>query len=292
MYERVSGETLPVTDPARLDALYRGGQQARGRAEHFANRAAHRSLDAPTWKNDRSVGIAFALSSVARQTDDIASQLFVESFRDALGQALEQFVRIADPSRGYPADHGRSLQEQDALSMFAHYLQGSTVDPGGRRPCSTWHIQATWDGAIAAGAALSPQAVEELTKWSEFVRPAWEVVMPLIRRLGGYGTAHLSIAVYVAQDGAPKTIPLKIGAIMIEPPPPPPKGSLFSRMPKNTLIGRTTTVADPDPDLMAACCARASPRERAIGLGARTRIRRGQAARSRSKGIGDLRARS
>lgn len=73
VYERVSSETLPVTDPTRLDALFRGGQQARGRAEHFAHRAAHRALDTTPWFSERAVGVAVALAPVARKTDDISS---------------------------------------------------------------------------------------------------------------------------------------------------------------------------------------------------------------------------
>jgi hypothetical protein len=257
VYERVSGETLPVTDPARLDALFRGGQQARGRAEHFANRAARRALDAPEWFNERAVGIAVALASVGRQTDDISSRLFVESFRDAMGEALKRFFSAADLLRGrYEPDGGKRVQQQDALSMFAHFLQGGTSEPGGgrgRRPYSTWYLQATWDGAVAAGAALSPEAVEELTEYGEVVKPTWEAVVPPVERLGGYGSAHLAVRVFAAPD-LPRSMPLVRDGVAIDRPPPPPKGTLFARMPEHTLIGWWTTVADPDPALLASVC--------------------------------------
>jgi hypothetical protein len=168
VYERVSGETIPVTDPARLDALYRGGQQARGRAEHFANRAVSRALDERRWFSHRAVGVAVALASVGHTTDDITSRLFVASFRDAMGDALTQFFQTADPMRGRESPEGGArVHEQDALTMTAPFLQGSTVEAGGtgRTLYSEWRLQATWDGAVAASAVLSPPAVEDLMEY-------------------------------------------------------------------------------------------------------------------------------
>jgi hypothetical protein len=256
VYERVSGETLPVTDPARLDALYRGGQQARGRAEHFANRAALRALDEPQWFSQRAVGVAVALASVARKTDDIGSRLFVESLRDAMGEGLTRFYRAADPMRSrYQPDGGGRLQQQDALSMSAHFLQGGRLEPdgSGRRLYSAWQLQATWDGAVTAAAALSPEAVEELTEYGEIVGPAWAAVVPLVQRLGGYGSAQLAVRVYAAPD-LPRSMPLVRDGVAIERPPPPPRGTLFARMPEHKQIGRWTTVAAPEPDMLASVC--------------------------------------
>jgi hypothetical protein len=256
VYERVSGATVPVTDPARLDALFRGGQQARARAEYFANRAASRALDEPRWFSQRAVGVAVALASVGRQNDDIASRLFVASFRDAMGDALTQLFRTADPVRGRDTPEGGTrVQQQDALSMTAPFLQGSTADAGGsgRRLYSEWRLQATWDGAVAASAALSPEAVEELMEHGEIVRPAWEAVVPLVERLGGSGSAQLAVRVYAAPD-LPASMPLLRNGAVIQRPPPPPRGTLFARMSEHTLIGRWTAVADPDPDMLASVC--------------------------------------
>ena len=50
VYERVSGETIRVTDPGLLDALIRRGRHARERSEAFADRAALRALEAIQWK--------------------------------------------------------------------------------------------------------------------------------------------------------------------------------------------------------------------------------------------------
>jgi hypothetical protein len=196
------------------------------------------------------------VAPVGRKTDDIGSRLFVESFRDAMGEQLTRFFRAADPMRSrYEPDGGGRVQQQDALSMSAHFMQGGTFEPdgSGRRLYSAWDLQATWDGAVVAGVALSPEAVEERTEYGEIVKPAWEAVVPLVERLGGYGSAHLGVRVYAAPD-LPRLMPLLRNDAAVDRPPPPPKGTLFARMPEHTLIGRLTTVTDPDPDMLGSVC--------------------------------------
>jgi hypothetical protein len=99
--ERVSGETLPVTNPCRLDALYRGGQQARGRAAHFANQAARRALDEPQWFSQRAVGVAMALASVAaRRRHRLAPLRRVVPRRRAVARAARRPPTLADDLAG------------------------------------------------------------------------------------------------------------------------------------------------------------------------------------------------
>jgi hypothetical protein len=82
-----------------------GGYVIVGAGRDAATGAALRALDEPQWFSQRAVGVAMALASVGRKTDDIGSRLFVESFRDAMGQGLTRFFRAADPmrSRSYVA---------------------------------------------------------------------------------------------------------------------------------------------------------------------------------------------
>lgn len=254
VYERVSSETIPVTDPARLDALFRGGQHARARAEHFANRAANRALDAPRWHSDRAVGIAVALAPVGRKTDDLGSQLFIESFGSSMVDALQMFVRIGHPERSRVApNRWERWQQQDALSLFAHFEQGGLFEPGGtgRRPSSTWYLQATWDGAVVAAVALSPEAVGDLTDLGEVLTPAWKVIVPLAERLGGYGPAHLAAGVYAAPD-LPRSMPLVRDGVAIQRPPPPPKGTLFAALPERTLMGRCVSIGAAASDVLSS----------------------------------------
>ncbi len=262
VYERVSSETLPVTDPARLDALFRGGQQARGRAEHFATRAAHRALDTTPWFSERAVGVAVALAPVARRTDDIGSLLFVRSFRDELEEKLRLYSLKANPMRSrYEPEDPKHVQQQDAVSMSACFIErsGPTVRSDGEYRSLGRHLyfacdlQATWDGAVAASAALSTTATKDATDYAELLRPAWEAVVPLVELLGGYGSAHLAVHIYVAPD-RPNEMPFMRGGAAVGPPPAPPTGTLFAGMPEHTLVARLTTVANPDPATFDSVC--------------------------------------
>lgn len=88
IYERVSGETLPVEDPALLERLFRRGEQARARSEQFASRAACRAIEIPDWTGERSISISLGLASVGREDDDIASRLFTAPMHDLLVKGI------------------------------------------------------------------------------------------------------------------------------------------------------------------------------------------------------------
>src|SRR3954447_12785824 len=60
IYERVSGETKRVDDPALLDALFRRGKQANDDAEAIAERAAEVAMGVAD-DDDRAVGISVAV---------------------------------------------------------------------------------------------------------------------------------------------------------------------------------------------------------------------------------------
>lgn len=250
VYERVSGETVPVQDPALLDGLFRRGQQARERAEKFAERAAERALDAPRWQDDVSVAIAVALASVGRTTDDISSRLFVPSFRDALTAAVERFV-------DKQPDSVETWQEQDALTAFAHFEERMVLHMGGvgahRQEQTTWFVQATWDGTVAAAAAFTVEAVRDLAGMEKVVLPGWREVVPLVERLGGYGPAHLSVCVHATQEyESPLNLPPLPHRDAPEMPLPP-QGTIFRQLrEERTWMGRHLAVEPPSTDTLGS----------------------------------------
>jgi hypothetical protein len=232
IYERVSGETLPVEDPSLLDRLLRRGDAARERAEQFAVRAADRALDAPEWRSERALGIAVALAAVGRETDDISSRLFTRSFRSEVAQAVqERLVVLAHMNA--PSRHSRT--EQDAFSYFLDLQEGYVFLPGGNaipQARTTWHIQATWDGAVAASMSFDDKALWDLPDFDALLRAAWSEVVTLVARLGGYGPAYLAVRV-AATDAAPVQ-------------------SLYARLPATVGMGRVVSVGEPDDDVIAS----------------------------------------
>jgi hypothetical protein len=64
--------------------------------------------------------------------------------------------------------------EQDALTVRARFSDGRVFAPDNTvsgQSRSTWVIQATWDGAVAAGAIFSASAVEMLSGFDQVVMP-------------------------------------------------------------------------------------------------------------------------
>lgn len=91
IYERVSGETRRVTDPAHLDALFRRGQAAHETAERRATQAAIDITQAVDLGSGHGA-VAVAIAPVARETDDIGSRLFVPVFAEVAEQAVRRLV--------------------------------------------------------------------------------------------------------------------------------------------------------------------------------------------------------
>jgi hypothetical protein len=72
VYERVSGESVPVKDPALLDRLMRRGRERRGEAELFAREAAGRGLELRGWEPSWSVKLGLAMApSVGRRRTSV-----------------------------------------------------------------------------------------------------------------------------------------------------------------------------------------------------------------------------
>lgn len=96
VFERVSGKTIHVEDPARLAALFGRGDAARGRAAQLAETAAESANAEAAHRCDpRHVQFALGLAAVA-YTMDVESRLFSTSFDDVLR------ARMADLSKDDP----------------------------------------------------------------------------------------------------------------------------------------------------------------------------------------------
>lgn len=234
VYERVSGETLRVTDPALLDSLFRRGREARDRAEQFARRAAVRALEPPGWS---AMCIVAALAPTGRETTDITSRLFIRPTREAIIGAVGQFATPPPPERV------EIRQQQDAFAAFSEYeesyrlLANNVALPQHQ---TLWRVQATWDGTVAACAAFSPESVLDLSPFDQIVGRGWREIAALVARLGGYGPAHLTIGIDVPTRPASSR-------------PDPPRGTFYARLPQGTTwIERAVSVDAPSDDVLAS----------------------------------------
>lgn len=242
VYERVSGETRPVEDPVLLDRLLRRGEQARGRAENYARRAAERAIVLPEWIPQRSVSIAVGLASVGRETEDISSRLFTGATHEAITKSIWALVGEA------PLEQIDVYQRQDAYTALAHSaaynhydIDGETVIGVNR---SSYFLQANWDGSVSAGAWFSDESLEDAIYPEEVVARCWREAATMGQILGGYGPAHLYILVIVAKSGEVEVV----GQVARIAGRPPPGQTLYSRLPARTEMGRLLDAIEPDDE--------------------------------------------
>jgi hypothetical protein len=241
VYERVSGKSVRVADPALLDRLIRRGREqratAQARAEEAATLAIERDTKHPTW----SVTLAVAMAPVGRETDDISSRLFVPSYGTALREALLRFVPEGEQVNGGVAT-GQSWLTAAGVASSARELNWSE-----------WALTARWTGAVAASATFSVNEVPGVIAFDEVVRPGWRELAPLVERLGGYGPAHLTLMVRTAPPHGDGKIDGKFVAPEVRPQPPP-QGSVFGRLRQgdDTVIARWVSVEQPSDGVLAS----------------------------------------
>ncbi len=248
VYERVTGETLPVDDPALLDRLFRRGAEARARIAALAPRAAERALEASGWTFQKSVGISVALAPLGRETEDISSRLFTQETRQSMMEATWSLMLGLRPG-GRPDGGVYSMQRQDshaALIDFAEHRHWGANDELIATNRSTWLTQANWDGTVAASLTLSDADVASGPQPEDIIAALWKVIVPLGGRLGGYGPCQLSALIAVTkttQDVAQGTVVHAGGRL-------PPDDSLYADMPATTRIGRIVDLVEPEENVL------------------------------------------
>jgi hypothetical protein len=187
VYQRVSGQTLPVTDQRVLADLFGRGRAARAEAAVLASRAGLRALDEPATLPPRDSLLSVALCPVQGAADR-SRVLFSKSFADALAERVRVDLQV-EPVVAYPVRLGLS---QDSVSAW----------PTGHIVTQSWKVAAYWDGSVSAVYATVGTEFDA----GEFVlrvSRAWKVLAQVASDLGGGGEAHL---VVTAKDDHPAVV--------------------------------------------------------------------------------------
>lgn len=251
VFERVSGESRPVTDPTRFAELVRGGREARAAAVSRADEATAIALrygDSP----DRVLGIAFALAPTGRESDDISARLFLPGFGERLADALDRLTSTA---------HAFGAPRQPVqLDVAQNHLTAVVREFGGARPLklgdarrgvvaeeaqlSLWSIHGTWSGAVVVSCSLAPLRVAHLPVFDALVEPGWRLALPLLQAVGGIGELALTMTVRVGNPArklpAPERRPFD--------------GAPYSTLPwdADTTLRRTVPFAEPTSEHIAS----------------------------------------
>ena len=223
VFERVSGASIKVTDPARLHELITRGQEARKRAEAFAKRAAESGSAGPYGQVRVRLSIGLAATSYE---PDIGSRLFHSRFRVALEKRVA--ARLFRELHWKPVADASSIIQQDHVQWMVEAEQ------------LYWVVRPSSDGSVAVLVALKPEADAVFSLFDFAVWPAWKVAADLVALLGGYGPAHLSFFLTVQNQSMQAQYGRTIGPLGPE--------TLFGSLPRETRIERETSIAEPSDE--------------------------------------------
>ena len=190
VYERVSGKTKPVKEPARLAELYKRGENARVLAVTTAGATATELIQDSGLKGHGSAWPRLALAVTATAySPDIIARLFSEDFEEALLEIVRQ--RLIPNTAGLPGPFAPALQAQFAQSNRSVDCE----DTHTHASPFYWHVRGIWDGTIVIYAAWETNTVfaEHIVK--EMIEPAWHTALELLNSLGGYGPTYTEMRI-------------------------------------------------------------------------------------------------
>jgi hypothetical protein len=221
VFERVSSETVHVTDPARLHELIRRGQDAQHRAELFAARAAEHYAGTSGPFADHTVRFGMGLAATNYQPD-ISARLFHSRFPLRL-QALMDARLYRDLGQERDRDMRRLIQ-QDHIELAADGAQ------------LHWAVRASWDGSVSVLAAVRPESAAIFSATDFALWPAWKLAAEVVELLGGFGDGRMCLIVTIRNQSVNlpgRTIP--------------PLGpeTLYGRLQADTRIQRVVLIAPP-----------------------------------------------
>ncbi len=223
-YERVSGETRPVTDPVLLDAMLRRGRDARASAEDRSDRAARAILDSPHRRTEQSVGVSVALAAVGNQPADVAGRLFTPATEERMRAGFNRELALGLPA----VEQTTPVWGQDHITLI------STSERH-----RWWMTRAQWDGAVAVAAGIADGGFTAFSAIEQLVLPGSELLAALVEQLGGYGPASLTVRVEVAVAPSDRDPSIDVTPEGVRPrPAPPPAFTLFADLPELTVIRR------------------------------------------------------
>jgi hypothetical protein len=176
VFERVSGRTVPIVDPAVLAGLFARGEAARRRALELARESATILFRTPPIGTSRQVVFSFALAPMGLPAD-FKRGMFRESFARTLDRALTQGEQQMAPA-GF--DGTREYLE----SRVATFQSG-------------WGLRVYATGAAVV--VYGHEHVEQGTPSSATVIPrlsrGWGIAADVLSSLGAHGPAMAALCV-------------------------------------------------------------------------------------------------
>lgn len=196
VFERTTGATEPVRDPAMLARLFAAGEQAGAEAEAKAQRAARRVLESAV-SGELDVGESFRWSEASSQRGQVGLGVAATAYGADIGDRLhrrsfaEAMERLARARGSLISQRGAGMPRQDT------YLAGQRRDCLLARIDPTYAVEharrfmiaAQWDGSVGV-ASLGGEGDSLALSEEEVLAPAWKLACRLVLLLGGSGNLH------------------------------------------------------------------------------------------------------
>jgi hypothetical protein len=181
IWQRVSGRTIPVTDPSVLARLYEQGERAGKRAADDATEMLELVLDrnANPWIYEPSTMIfALGVATVA-YPEWIDRRLYTPEMKDRVTTLFRDHLK---------PDRHRNF---DGPPQFRVLADGIQAQKAGQAFEARWTLTARKTGAVARTCTLhrdqEGQVLGIELLMEDVVRPAWEAAAEVIDELGGFG---------------------------------------------------------------------------------------------------------
>jgi hypothetical protein len=189
VYERVTGQTVPVVDSARIAQLF-----ARGRAavEHAEGAALDRAQE---WRTipievGRGRPVLTVVACAVGRPEDMSAALFRRSYGDRLASLLDRHLHPPSPA-------GTSMRALRQSSISQRHLAVSLIDPFDSATAS-W-AAADWTGAVGAGVLdESPGGANQVDS-NGTLTASLELVLTALRDLGEHGRAHVVLSLFTTK---------------------------------------------------------------------------------------------
>ena len=191
VYERVSGQTVPVKSPLRLSELYGRGEAAQTRAENAAYNWANELLhdDSITGYHEDPDGPRFTVAvNASGNPPDISSRLFTKRFEEDQREIVSENLVAITGNDPYGPQY-RQWQEQDN-----YWLE--VADRIAAALTRHWHIRAIWDGtAVVRHQVPKGELLPADQLFENYIRRAWVTAAKLVDAIEGYGPTHVVLMV-------------------------------------------------------------------------------------------------
>jgi hypothetical protein len=191
VYERISGQTVPIKSPLRLTELYGRGEAAQIGAENAANKWADQLLydESVAGFHEDPEGPRFTVAvNASGNPPDISSRLFTKRFEKAQREIVsENLVAITGNDPFGP--NSTQWQEQDNCFLEVEDRIAGALT-------RYWHIRAIWDGtAVVRHQVPKGELLPADQLFDDYIKRAWVTAAKLVDAIEGYGPTQVVLMV-------------------------------------------------------------------------------------------------